>query len=337
MTAPMLPAPAAPAPAPAATVPAGPLRPVLRALAIVACLPYITLKAVWVAGGRVGIPDGSVLLDHPTMMAVANGVSVLADAVVVLLALLLTRPWGLRVRAWTLAFPMWAATGLIGPIMIAYPAQLVVSLLGGSGDGSSGPPREPFLDSWVFPVVYGGFIVQGLSLGTLFALYARERWGRVWRGRLGELPAATGGPVVRAVAVAGALLALVPATLCVLWASGLTSGLSPDLAAQYDADRAVVDAVRALLLVVAAVATLLLVLRRPAGLRTRTAMGVSWLASGAAGCWGAYMTLVMAMPQGDAGKGPTGLMITAYAGEMITGFLLAGCLAVVLGRRSATA
>ncbi|GAA2807593.1 hypothetical protein [Streptomyces showdoensis] len=335
MTSPTLPAQAATAQA--ATVPAGPLRPVLRTLAIVACLPYIALKAVWVSGGRLGIPDGSVLLDHPTMMAVANGVSLLADAAVVLLALLLTRPWGLRVRAWLLAFPMWAATGLIAPIMTAYPAQLLVALLGGSGSGTAGPPREPFLDSWVFPVVYGGFIVQGLSLGTLFALYSRDRWGRVWSGRLGELPARAGGPGLRAAAVAGAVLALAPATLCFLWAGGLTGGLSTGLAASYDSDRAVVDAVRGTFLVLAALSVLLLVLRRPAGLRVRTAMGVAWVASGSAGCWGAYMTLVALMPATEAGKEPSGLMITAYAGEMITGFLLAGCLALVLGRRGASA
>ncbi|MEV0448202.1 hypothetical protein [Streptomyces sp. NPDC050600] len=328
MTAPTL-------PAPAATVPAGPLRPVLRTLAILACLPYIVLKVVWVAGGRLGIPDGSVLLDHPTMMGVANGVSVLADAVVVLLALLLTRPWGLRVRAWPLVFPLWAAIGLIAPIMTAYPAQLAVSLLGGDGGGSAGPPLEPFLDAWVFPVVYGGFIVQGLSLGTLFVLYARDRWGRVWSGRLRELPAGASTPGLRAAAVTGAVLALAPATLCFLWASGSTTGLSADLAAVYDSDRAVVDTVRGIFLLVAAVAVLLLVLRRPAGPRVRTVMGAAWVASGAAGCWGAYMTLVSLLPAAGAGNGPTGLMITTYAVEMITGFLLAGCLARVLGRRSA--
>ncbi|MEU8761687.1 hypothetical protein [Streptomyces sp. NPDC048659] len=320
-----------------AAVPPGPLRPVLRALAIVACLPYIALKSVWVAGGRLGIPDGSVLLDHPTTMGVANGLSVLADAAVVLLALLLTRPWGLRVRAWPLLFPLWAATGLIGPVMAAYPAQLLAGALGGSGGGSAGPPDEPFLDTWVFPVVYGGFIVQGLCLGTLFALYARDRWGRVWRGRLGGPPASASGPGTRAAAVAGALLALVPATLCLLWAAGLGGGLSPAFAVAYDTDRAVVDAVRGGFLLLAAGSVLLLALRRPAGLRVRAVLGVAWVSTGAAGCWGAYMTLVSLLPAAEAGKAPSGLMVAAYAGEMITGFLLAGCLAAVLGRRSAEA
>ncbi|MFF9198072.1 hypothetical protein ACF09L_22950 [Streptomyces sp. NPDC014779] len=313
--------------------PASPARRVLRVLAIVACLPYIALKVTWIGGGRIGIPDGSALLDHPTAMAVGNSLTVLADAVVVLLALLLTRPWGLRVRAWLLVLPMWAATGLLAPIMAGYPAQLVVALVTGQDGGSSGPADEPFLDAWVFPVVYGGFIVQGLALGALFALYARDRWGHVWAGRLGELPAGLTGTRVRAGAVAATVLALLPAALTVLWACGSTAGLSPELAARHDADRATVDAVRALFLVLAPLATLLLVTRRPAGLRTRTAMALTWVGSAAVGCWGAYMSLVSLLPLADPGKEPTGLMITAYAGEMITGFLLAGCLAVVLRRR----
>ncbi|MEU8620834.1 hypothetical protein [Streptomyces sp. NPDC048623] len=338
MTTPTLPTPnptAAAAPVPGPPAPASGFRRTLRVLAMLGTLPYISLKIAWVAGSRIGIPEGSVLLDHPTAMLVANGLSVLADAMVVLLALLLTRPWGLRVRAWLLAFPVWAAIGLLAPIMVAYPAQLVVALVTGQDGGSSGPADEPFLDAWVFPVVYGGFIVQGLNLGILFVLYARDRWGHVWRGRLGELPAAVGGPVVRSCAVAGSVLALAPAALHVLWACGMAGGLSHDLAAAYDADKAVVDAARAVFLLVAAAATLALVLRRPAGPRVRTAMALAWVSSGAVGCWGAYMSLVALMP-GDPGKAPTALMVSTYAGEMIIGFLLAGCLAVVLRRRSAT-
>ncbi|MFF5972798.1 hypothetical protein ACFY7C_14885 [Streptomyces sp. NPDC012769] len=347
MTTPTLPAPAAPdSPGPAspagrapgpAPAPASRLRRTLRVLAVLGTLPYIALKVAWTAGSTIGIPEGSVLLDHPAMMAVVNGISVLADAVVVLLALLLTRPWGLRVRAWLLAFPVWAAIGLLAPIMVAYPAQVAVALLGGPGSASAGPPDEPFLDAWVFPVVYGGFIVQGLSLGILFVLYARDRWGHVWRGRLGELPTAVSGPVLRACAVAGAVLALAPAALHILWACGTARGLSPELTGAYDADRAVVDAVRAVFLLVAAVATPALVLRRPARRAVRTTMALAWVSSGATGCWGAYMSLVALLPLADPGKEPTDLMTATYAGEMITGFLLAGCLAVVLNRRSRTA
>ncbi|NEC69547.1 hypothetical protein G3I41_33965, partial [Streptomyces sp. SID9727] len=195
-------------------------RAVLRSVAIVSCLPYITLKTAWVAGSRVGIPDGSGLLDHRALMAVANGGSVLMDGAVVVLALLLTRPWGLRVPAWLLALPVWTATGLLLPIMTGYPAQLLVRTLGGSTGGAEAAGGRPFLSEWVFGVVYGGFILQGLSLGALFVLYARERWGRLWQGALGELPASPTAPALRVAAVVASLLALAPGTAHLLWAAG---------------------------------------------------------------------------------------------------------------------
>lgn len=100
-------------------------RALLRILAVASCLPYLSLKAAWIAGSHIGIPDGSVLLDHPTLMAVANSGTVLMDGTVIVLALLLTQAWGRRVRAWVLALPMWVATGLLLPIMAGFPLQLL--------------------------------------------------------------------------------------------------------------------------------------------------------------------------------------------------------------------
>ena len=132
---------------------------VLRALAFTACVPYLALKIAWVSGSRVGIPDGSMLLEHHTAMIVGNSASVLIDSMVVVLALLLTQPWGRRAPAWLLILPVWAATGLLSPIMAGYPLQLGARLLGGTAAPSAGPAGRPFLDEWVFTVVYTGFIV----------------------------------------------------------------------------------------------------------------------------------------------------------------------------------
>ncbi len=307
----------------------------LRGLTILACVPYVSLKVAWVAGSEIGIPAGSVLLDHPRMMAVANAVTVVADALVVVLALLLTQAWGRRFPAWLLALPMWAATGLLVPIMTGYPAQLAVAAV--TGDEKAAAPAEPFLDPWVFGVVYGGFILQGLALGTLFVLYARDRWGHLWSGRLGTLSARTSGPGVRAVALAGSVTALASATPHLLWATGSTTGLSARRIAERDADFHVLEAQWLCFLAVAVVATLLLVLRRPARLRVRTTLALAWTASAAVGCWGAYMSLVALLPETDPGKRVPGLVQLSYAGDMITGFLLAACVALFLRRRSAEA
>ncbi|MFB7027255.1 MULTISPECIES: hypothetical protein [unclassified Streptomyces] len=319
----------APAPAAADARPSAARR-WLRGLAIAACLPYVSLKCVWVAGGELGIPAGSALLEHPGTMVVANAVSVVADLCVVVLALLLTQGWGRRVPARLLVPPLWAATGLLAPIMTGYPAQLLAALV--TGDEKAAAPAEPFLEPWVFAVVYGGFILQGLALGALSFLYARDRWGRLWRGRLGELPA---GPRVRAAAVAGAVLALVPASLHLMWAAGATTGLTARQAAERDADFHVLEVQRFGFTAVAAVAVLLLVLGRPARLRVRPVLAAAWVAPAAAGCWGAYMALVSLLPVADPAERVTALTRLSYAGDMITGVLLAACAAVLLRRRSA--
>ena len=176
----------------------------LRAVAITACVPYLALKIAWASGSRVGIPDGSSLLEDRTAMIVGNVESALLDSMVVVLVLLLTQQWGRRVPVWLLILPVWAATGLLSPIMVGYPLQLGARLLGGTAAPSGGPAARPFLHEWVFTVVYSGFIVQALALGALFVLYARARWGHLWRGRISGL--AGQGPA-RGVQRATALMA----------------------------------------------------------------------------------------------------------------------------------
>ena len=201
---------------------------VLRALAFTACVPYLALKIAWVSGSHAGIPEGSMLLEHHTAMIVGNSASVLLDSMVVVLALLLTEPSGRRAPVWLLILPVWAATGLLSPIMVGYPLQLGARLLGGTAAPSGGPAARPFLDEWVFTVVYTGFIVQALALGALFVLYARARWGHLWRGRISGL--AGQGPtrgVQRATALMASAVVLVPLTAHLLWAARSTSDSPP--------------------------------------------------------------------------------------------------------------
>lgn len=169
--------------------PPGRLDHVAAWVAALACLPYLTLKTAWVAGSSLGIPPESPLLDHTLVLRLANAGTVVMDGAVIVLVLLLVRPWGLRAPGWLLLVPVWIATGLLLPIVLGYPAQLVAGALGAGGSGSTSG-AEPFLDSWVFAVVYGGFIVQALALTTLFLRYAGRRWAGVARGRPGQTRAA---------------------------------------------------------------------------------------------------------------------------------------------------
>ncbi|MFD7865562.1 hypothetical protein [Streptomyces sp. NPDC059783] len=322
----------APAPAAASAPPATDrTRLVLRTVAIVACVPYLALKTAWICGSRVGIPDGSELLDHTTALVIGNAGSVVMDSAVVVLALLLTRPWGMRVPAWLLALPMWVATGLLLPIMTGYPLQLLVRALGGQVvQDESG---RPFLREWVFGVVYGGFILQGLALGTLFALYARDRWGHLWRGTLRDVPGTPTTPALRAAAVVASLIALAPAAAHLLWAAGASAGLSEARTAQRDSGFYVLEAVYALFVAATAAGVLLLAFRRTE-LPLRVPLALAWGGSGATACWGGWMSLAALLPQDNAAERPTSVMVLIYAVQMLVGAMVMTAGAHFLAERS---
>lgn len=309
-----------------------PLRSAVRAVAIAACLPYLGLKIAWISGSRIGIPEGSVLLDQRALMAVVNSVTVMMDAAVVVLALLLTQPWGMRVRSWLLGVPMWGATGLLTPIMIGFPVQLAVSAAGGT---TTQDVDEPFLDGWVFQVVYGGFLLQGLALGTLFLLYARDRWSHLWQGRVWDLPSAVTGRPVRALTVAGALIGLFPAVMHLMWAAGSTVAMPAARVAHRSSDLYVLEGVRVAFIAAAVAGTLLLAFRAAPALPVKLPLGAAWVGASGLGAWGAWLTTTAAMPQGDGAEEPAVLLTLTYAGEMISGLLLSAAVALLLRRRGA--
>ncbi|WP_251015223.1 hypothetical protein [Streptomyces sp. ISL-99] len=311
--------------------PDGRLRAVLRAAAVISCVPYVALKIAWIAGSRVGIPDGSVLLDHPGVMAAANSVTVLMDAAVVVLALLLTQDWGRRVPAWLLALPMWVATGLLTPIVTGFPLQLLAKVFTGAQSAPAGSER--FLAEWVFGVVYTGFIVQGLALGALFALYAGDRWGHLWRGTVWELPSSAVGPRLRAAGVAASVLAALSAVPHVMWAAGSTTGLSQGRIDGRAADFRLLEGTYVLFAALAVTGVLMLALRRGRGVTLKTPLALAWVGSGALGCWGGWLLVASAMPAADGADRATTLMLLTYCVQMTAGLVVLAAGARFLRRR----
>ncbi|MER5893137.1 hypothetical protein [Streptomyces sp. NPDC001876] len=310
-------------------------RALLRILAIASCLPYLSLKAAWIAGSHIGIPDGSVLLDHPTLMAVANSGTVLMDGTVIVLALLLTQAWGRRVRAWLLALPMWVATGLLLPIMAGFPLQLLVGALAGRSPG--GDDSRAFLDDWVFAVVYPGFIVQGLTLGTLFVLYARDRWGHLWRSALRDLPSSPTAPALRVAAVAASVLAVVPATMHLAWAAGSTAGLNGTRIAERTDDFYALQALDAVFVAAAVAGVLLLAFRRTGGLALEVPLALAWAGSGAVACSGGWLSIASLGSVEEIADHPTAAMGLIYAVQMLVGMLIVTSGAYFFAERSAAA
>ncbi|AUI64896.1 hypothetical protein [Amycolatopsis sp. BJA-103] len=140
--------------------------------AILGTLPYLTLKASWVAGGSLGLRDPSFV--DSKLMLFANLLTGGMDVVAVVLALAFTYSWGRRIPAPLVLFPIWIGTGLLAPIVLNLPVIVT--------DLTKTQLTEMPLENWVWAVVYGGFAWQGVLLLTAFVLYARDRWWFVVTG-----------------------------------------------------------------------------------------------------------------------------------------------------------
>lgn len=180
------------------------LRRALGWLTALGTLPYLTLKAMWLTGFTVGVPD-PVFLTDPAIVA-ANAVTFVLDLTVVVLAFALTHSWGQRLPAWLVLLPVWVGTGFLVPMAVAIlPATLLAPPV---ADGSAA------FAPWVQPMVYGGFAWQGVFLGAAFVSYVRQRWSGAVRGSnavRGSLPEP--GPVLPVVLGGGIAMAVLSAGL----------------------------------------------------------------------------------------------------------------------------
>ncbi|MEJ8647345.1 hypothetical protein WKI65_04500 [Streptomyces sp. MS1.AVA.3] len=229
-------------------------RTVLRLATLAACIPYLSLKTAWLAGSRIGIPEGSALRRDGNSLMALNGDELLAP--------------------------------------------------------------------WVWSIVYTGFVVQGLALGTLFVLYASERWGRLRRGRLGTLPPGPARSARRLTAAAVAVASLLPAAVHLLWAAGGTTGLHPARAAAVDLDARLNDTGYVLFAVLTAAGAVTLAYGRGRRVPVLLPPAAAWIGSGALACWGGWMTLTTLTATATDPKLPTPLMSLTYAVQMIVGTMV---------------
>lgn len=241
-------------------------------IAVAAAIPYIVLKALWVAGVGVGVNDPA-LMDSAGMVA-ANAVTGLLEVVGVIVALAFLMPWGMRVPSWLVLFLMWVGTGLLAPIAVMTPIALAAELVNPDSVSSS-----QALAAWVPWAVYAGFTVQAVALFTAFFWYAKERWGSVLGGAVAGIPP---GPTHRL----QRLLALVAGGLAVGGAIPAVAGLASSAALN-----GVLQAGVFILLAALAVAGLLMLMRVWSAPMMR-AVVLTWLGSAGLFATGALMLLL---------------------------------------------
>ncbi|MFG1949203.1 hypothetical protein [Nonomuraea sp. NPDC048826] len=292
-------------------------------VAIAAMLPYLTLKILWLAGSPIGVTDPEFMDD--SVMVGMNAMTFGMDAVAAILALGFTMRWGMRLPAWLVLLPIWVGTGLLGVIVVMTPLGL---LLQGAGLFEVGGPIEP----WVYVMVYGGFIGQGVGLMAAFVLYARDRWPGVFATAVGHPYPSLTRSFQRVVAWGALLVTAVIAAVRFFWALGGRGGLPPRVADAMTAAGAVQQGLKGLLAVVAGVA--LVVLVRGRGRRPFwQPLVVAWLGSGSLFGWGLY-AMIVTVTAAPLSAGVTGLPDLLELFGLLTGMAMGMCGAFLLAERS---
>lgn len=277
----------------------------ISVLAILGTVPYLTLKVAWLSGSRIGLTDPD--FGRSPVMHVANALTLGLDAVAVLMALAFVTHRGRRLRAWLVLLPMWVGTGLLAPILLIVPLQLLV---GGSSSGSSsGSGAEDPIAGWVYAMVYGGFMWQGAFLLTGFVLYAAARWGPDVTGPGSARPDRA---VVNLILTALALAATLTAVVALL------------AAPRGDGRLAVVDLVATLALLLAGAAGLAMIALRGDRAPGWPAVVLAWLGSGAAAAWGLYSLVLLVVPNDlVGGRDVATAEVVAQALRLAAGVLVA--------------
>lgn len=174
------------------------------AIAVVAVLPYLTLKGLWLSGSTLGLTPDAAAEMHSARFVTGNAITVVLELVALALAWSLTRPWAKGVPTHLFAVLAAGASGLLAPILVGMPLGQVAETVVHGRPSFDGEGMAP----WVFACVYGGFVLLGASLAVLLGGYARERWGHLF----------TSPPrVVRPWTLAAGALGLAPFALAMLW------------------------------------------------------------------------------------------------------------------------
>lgn len=294
-------------------------RPLIGYTAVAATLPYLILKVAWLSGSTVGFND--LAMAHDSALYSANLVTALLDLVALLLALTFTHRFGRRAPAWLILLPIWVGTGLLAPIVAAVPPQVLLA-------PASGSPVDHPIQSWVYGMVYTGFVCEGVALLVAFLLYARARWPEVFRVRLADWSAGPTQPLQKTVAIGVAVLAVLAAAAHFAWAAGASLGQSADVLDTRNAGAAVVDTAYGLFALAGAAGLLMMVYRRPARVRLQVPLVLAWAGCASLFAWGAFDTAIVVSVNVLSGGGAGAVPNLVGLVKMVAG-LLAGMVGAV--------
>ncbi len=306
----------------------GRLRLAVCAATIAACVPYLTIKIAWLAGSTAGWNDTEAARD--SALYVGNAVTMVMDAMAVLVALAFTFRWGRRIPAWLVLAPIWIAVGLLAPIVLSVPLGTLLQAVFAPDSLSVG---DNALQGWVYGVVYAGFTGQGLGLLAAFVLYARDRWTDVFTIRTQDVPKGATHQLQVLLTGTASVFAAVFASVHLFWAFGGTAGLRKAELSDRNLTQHLSDGVWGVLALAGAAALLALVQRRGRPARFVVPLAFAWVGAATTFAWSLYMLMVILGQPGMLASDTTvGANLTALAG-LFAGLLMGVAGAALLTER----
>lgn len=267
----------------------------LATVAVLATLPYVALKLLWLTGSTVGLDDASAL--EGSVMATANTVTLLMELAAAALAVALISDVGRRIPAALVQVPMFVGTGLLGGILVLLPLDQLRQLVSSPDAAETAAAADNPIQGWVYTMVYGGFAVLGISLLAIFGLHSWDRWVRPggWTVRLSSWPAATSRQRHLAVAHGLGMVAICVAALVI--------SVRADILGSH-------AIVAVLMSAVSCAGLIALAVRAPGGIQASTALVMAYAGAAVVAAWGLYFFVVMALPNPLRGDEPlpSGLM-----------------------------
>lgn len=185
--------------------------------AAIAVMPYLLIKLAWTFGYFIPTEQ----MGDVSWRAINAATAVLA-AIGILLAMAFTRPWGERLPAWLIAFPVWVGTGLLVPMLVLAPVLGPAAMTRDQEAGAA--------DVWMYEqfFVMVSLVGIGICLPLAFAGYAKTRWPEAFGDSIdySGLPGNTWVLQHTLSRLVGAGCILL-GTIKVFWAVGGTLGMDP--------------------------------------------------------------------------------------------------------------
>jgi len=185
--------------------------------AAIAVTPYLLIKIAWTFG-----------LFMPTQQMgdiswrTANSITMVLAAVGILLAFAFSMPWGEKLPAWLVAFPVWVGTGLLIPMLLLAPVLGPAAMIRDQKTGVA--------NIWVYEQTFViiSLVGAGICLPLALAGYAKTRWPEAFVGPIATdlLPGNSQKLYISLarLVVAGCILL---GFIKVFWAAGGTIGIDP--------------------------------------------------------------------------------------------------------------